>query len=67
MSYSLTYSFSTGSGRHDSDTAQAAVNSHGRLLRAGAGAIVIRDARNRIVSLRCVEAIALLLQAPYPN
>ena len=61
MSYSLTYTMNSGGSRHNSDTAQLAIDAHAALLRAGAGGIVIRDTKNRVVTLSSVTLLARAL------
>ena len=51
MAYSLTYKMQTGQGRQSSATAAAALHEHAALLVAHANRIVVRDARNRVVTI----------------
>ena len=51
MAYSLTYNMQTVKGRQSSATAAAALHDHAALLMAHAHRIVVRDERNRVVTL----------------
>jgi len=51
MPYSLTYRMQTGRSRHSSMSAAAALHDHAALLLAHADKIVVRDVRNRIVTI----------------
>jgi len=51
MAYSLTYKMQTWRGRQSSATAAAALHDHATLLVAHADRIVVRDARNRVVTI----------------
>jgi hypothetical protein len=51
MAFSITYNMQTGQGRRSSATAASALHEHAALLVAHANRIVVRDARNRIVTI----------------
>ena len=51
MAYSLTHKMQTWRGRQNSTTAAMALRDHATLLVAHADRIVVRDARNRVVTI----------------
>ncbi len=51
MTYSLTYHMQTGQGRQTSSTAAAALHDHAALLTAHANRIVVRDAKDRVLTI----------------
>lgn len=58
MAYSLSYHMQTGQGRQSSATAATALHDHAALLMAHANRIVVRDARNRVVTLADLVALS---------
>ncbi len=56
MAYSMTYSIERKPGRQSSASATSALRDHAALLMTHAYGIVVRDARNRTVTLRDLVA-----------
>jgi len=56
MAYSLSFRMDTVPGRQTSASASTALHDHAALLVAHANRIVVRDARNRIVTVRDLVA-----------